>query len=343
MTAVTSQEDTAPADDRDDAGDKKRGRSWRIWLTRLTLVLGIALAVYLLARTLGRYSFNELVASVTIFPAGHLAMAGVFAFASYATLTLFDFLAVRYVGRRIPYPKVALASFVALSLGHSIGFAGLSSGAIRYRFYSKFGLSIGDAARVVLFSGITVGLGLAALGGGTILIEPDLAAKVMGLSRSVTVTIGIACLAGCAIFLLLAATVRQRLTLWRWSIEMPTLKLAAAQLVVGTVNFMFAAACLHQALLGVAEIPYLSAATIYVLANAGVVIAHVPGGLGVIEAVVMYLLPEHQVIGAILVFRFVYFLVPLMIGGIVFLIVEARWRLQKRQGEQPAPAGTRSN
>ncbi|WP_432757210.1 lysylphosphatidylglycerol synthase domain-containing protein [Consotaella aegiceratis] len=292
------------------------------------LVAGLAVAAFLLARTLGQYSLDELTQSVTSFPLSHLALAGLFALASYATLTGFDYLAIRYVGHKIPYPKIALASFVALSLGHSIGFAGVSSGAIRYRFYSRWGVSLGDAARIVLFSGMTVGLGLATLGGIAILLKPDLASKIMGLSQTLAIALGLACLGGSALFLLIAATVRRRLTLWRWSIEMPTFKLACGQIVVGTINFTFAASCLHQALLGVADVPYLSAITVYVLANTGVVIAHVPGGLGVIEAVVMFLLPQEKVIGALLVFRFVYFLVPLAIGAVLFAVTEAKWRLK---------------
>src|SRR3712207_8967800 len=51
------------------------------------------------------------------------------------------------LGRPLSYPKVALASFVSLSLGHNIGFAGLSSGAIRYRFYSRAGLTAEEVAK----------------------------------------------------------------------------------------------------------------------------------------------------------------------------------------------------
>ena len=117
----------------------------KIW-SALVAFLAVSLAAFLLYRTLSRYSFEELVASVTAVPMQRLLAAGGFAAASYLCLTGFDFLALRYVGRP-PYRQAALASFTSLSLGHNIGFAALSSGAIRYRFYSRWGLRTGEIAR----------------------------------------------------------------------------------------------------------------------------------------------------------------------------------------------------
>lgn len=62
--------------------------------------------------------------------------------------------------------------------------------------------------------------------------------------------------------------------------------------------------------------------TVYVIANTASLISHVPGGLGVIEIVVTLFLPDATLIGAFLVFRFVYFLVPLILGASLFAIAE---------------------
>ena len=62
------------------------------------------------------------------------------------------------------------------------------------------------------------------------------------------------------------------------------------------------------------------------IANATTMITHVPGGLGVIESVVMFLLPGANLIGSVLVFRFVYFLVPLFLGSLTFAVSEIAFR-----------------
>jgi uncharacterized membrane protein YbhN (UPF0104 family) len=50
--------------------------------------------------------------------------------------------------------------------------------------------------------------------------------------------------------------------------------------------------------------------------------SHVPGGLGVLEATVLYLLPGGAAIGALIAFRVVYFFVPLAFGLPLFAISE---------------------
>ena len=296
------------------------------WISRGIGVGVVALAAFLLYRTLSRYSVDEIVASVTSIPWWRLALSGLFAAASYLCLTAFDWLALRYVEKDLPYRYVALASFCSLSLGHNIGFAALSSGAIRYRFYSRWGVSLGDVAKIILFCGVTVGLGLFILGGVALLLRSSLASEITGLPRAAIIVIGIACFAVAAAYVALAAFVRKTLRFRRWSIQLPPLPLALGQIVVGPLNFAFVAACLYHALAGLGDVTYLAVAAVYVIAVASALITHVPGGLGVIETVVLYLLPGGQLIGGLLAFRAIYFLLPLCIGGPLFGIAELAMR-----------------
>lgn len=294
----------------------------RRWLNLLFAALVVALAAFLLYRTLAGYELDELIESITSVPAARLLVALGFAAASYACLTLFDYLALRYAGHPLPYRQAALASFTSLSLGHNIGFAALSSGAVRYRFYSRWGLDAVAVGQVIVFCGVTVGLGLATLGGLALTIRSDLAAEILGLSRPAVLAAGALCLAGVAAYPALAAFVRQPIVIRGRTIALPRPGLALAQIGIGTLNFACVAACLWQVLLALEDVAYLSVATVYVAANVATLITHVPGGLGVIESVVVHLLPGERVIGAVLVFRFVYFLVPLVFGGVLFAASE---------------------
>jgi uncharacterized membrane protein YbhN (UPF0104 family) len=308
-------------------------RNWKY----LIAAAAVGLAAFLLYRTLSRYSLDELIAAVTAVPVPRLLGAAGFAAASYLSLTFFDYLALRYVGRPLPYLKAALASFTALSLGHNIGLAALSSGAVRYRFYSRWGLTAGEVAKVVVFCGITVGLGLLTLGGAALLLRSELAVEITGLTLPVIIALGLGCLAVPTIYLFLSAFVRRPLRIRRWSLEIPAFRLAAGQVLIGSINFAFVAACLHQTLAAVADVAYLGVASVYVIANATALVSHVPGGLGVIESVVMYLLPQNDLIGPLLVFRFVYFLVPLCLGGALLAVTELVLRARGSGYEGDAP------
>lgn len=285
----------------------------------LAAACGAAVVLY---RALGRYTVEEIVASVGAIPAARLGGAFAFAAASYLCLTCFDWLAVRYAGKPLSWSRTALASFVSLSIGHNVGLAALSSGAIRYRFYSRWGLGAGEVAKVILFCGMTVGLGLAVLGGLALLLYPGEAARLAGLSRPALAGLAAACLAVPVVYLVLAAFVRTRLRFRRWTLDLPALPLAASQVAIGALNFACVAACLHQLLAAFSEVAYLEVAAVYVVGNVTALISHVPGGLGVLEATVLYLLPAGAAIGALIAFRLVYFFVPLAIGLPLFLVSE---------------------
>lgn len=291
----------------------------------------LALAAYLLRRIFSQYGWDEIVRSAAAVPTANLALAALFAAASYLCLTVFDFLAVRCAGRRLPWPKTALASFTALSIGHTVGLAALSSGAIRYRFYSGWGLKAGEIANVVLFCAVTVGFGLATLAAASLVLAPGLGARLTGLDPGTVRAVGVACGLVPAGYLVLCATVRRTFRIRRWSIALPPARLAAAQLAIGPVNFACVAACLHQTLAASADAAYPEVLAVYVIANVTALVSHVPGGLGVIESVVLALVPAADVIGALLLFRVVYFLVPFLLGGLTFAAVELRRRSASAQ------------
>jgi glycosyltransferase 2 family protein len=320
------------------AEQPQRSLGQRLAPVLVVAVLGLAAA--LLYNALRRYSLIEIAEAMRAIPLRHLLLAGCFAAASYLCLTGFDFLATRYAGHRLPYRRVALTSFVSLSIGHTLGFAALSTGAIRYRFYARYGLALGDIAKVILFCGLTVGLGITALGGAALLLAPALAAETTGIPPQALRVLGAGCVAVALGYLGLAAVLRRPLRIRGWSIAMPTPRLAAAQLVIGPLNFACVAACLHQVLSAAAELSYLKVAAVYVVGLVTALISHVPGGLGVLESVVLFLLGG-ELIGALLMFRAIYFLVPLCLGTALFALAELIWRQSRAAGAQDGSAAAR--
>jgi len=267
---------------------------------------------WLIYRTLGQYSWEDIRSSVLAIPRLNLCLALAFAAGSYLCLTFFDFLALHYVGKPLSYPRAAIASFSSLSLGHNIGVAGLSSGAVRYRFYSRWGLDAGEVAKLVVFCGVTVGLGLVTLAGLCLLVLPGTAGKVAGLGTAASVALGIACLAASVVYVALAAFLRGEIKVWKWRFGLPAPGIAALQILAGTVNFALVAACLHQLLNG--DVGYLETTAAYVVGNLTALVSHVPGGLGVLEATIGFLLGSATSIGALIAFRVVYFFIPLPLG-----------------------------
>jgi uncharacterized membrane protein YbhN (UPF0104 family) len=282
------------------------------------------IAAYLLYRALSAYDRAKIVEAIFAIPRPRLALGALFVAGSYFSLTLFDTLAIRYVGAKLPYRRIALASFTALSIGHTLGVSAASSGAIRYRFYSRWGIGAGDIARIILFCAMTTGLGLNTLMGLALLLQANVAAKLLGFSQAGAIVLGAASLLLTALYVALAAVLHRPLAIKRWKIPIPPVKLALAQISIGTIDFCFVAAALYELFPATVAVGYFAVATVYVLANVASIVSHVPGGLGVLEAVVIHVLPEVSVIGALVVFRFIYFLVPFTLGAALFATYELR-------------------
>lgn len=294
----------------------------RRWLFRGIVILGIVVAGWLVARALTQYGISEILSAWGRIETGRLLLAGLFMLASYTLLTGFDYLGLHYAKHPLPYPQAALASAVSLSIGHNIGIAALSSGAIRYRYYSRWGLDAVEVAKVVAFSGMTVGIGLATLAGIALLLYPSDAEQLLGIDAGWTRMVAVLCLAVPVLWCASAALLRRQIRIRRWTIELPSLRLALGQVVIGTMNFACVAACLHQLLASFGELEYVRVAAVYVVANGTALISHVPGGLGVLEATANYLLQGNDTLPALIAFRVVYFFIPISIGLPVFILSE---------------------
>jgi uncharacterized membrane protein YbhN (UPF0104 family) len=300
-------------------------REWSMLLRyafKLLFVAAILGAGYLLYRTWSQYSFDDVMRALKSIPKTNLVLGLLFAACSYFCLTWNDWLGVRYAGKPLPFRQTALASFTGLSIGHNVGLAALSSGAVRYRFYSRWGLAAEEIAKIIVFCGATVALGLSTLGAISLYLRPDDAAKMTGLSPSAVSGVTIACLAFPIIYLVLSATLRKPLRIRRWHFDMPIFRLAVGQVIVGTVNFAFVAACLHQMLSALGDAPYLKVATASITANIAAIISHIPGGLGVLEATVVHVMPGAESIAAVVAYRVIYYFIPLAIGIPLFIASE---------------------
>jgi hypothetical protein len=130
-------------------------------------VLGAVLfaaAVWVLHRELRQVRYREVAEAVRALPPARLLLAFLFTFANYAILTGFDLLAFVYVGKRIAGWKVALASYTGYAVSNSVGFALISGTSVRYRFYTRWGLTAAELSQVVVFYFGTFWLGAAGAG-----------------------------------------------------------------------------------------------------------------------------------------------------------------------------------
>jgi len=295
-------------------------------LTAITLTVFV-IAIWVLHHSLAKLHWADVLASLQGEPWPKVAACALFSACSYGMLTFYDYLALLGVRHPLPWRRVALTSFIAFAIGHSAGMSWLSGGSVRYRGYSRQGLSTFEIAGVVGLVSATFVLGIGTLLGLSLLLESHQAARILHLRHG-----GWARLVGMVIFVLilgylwLTQRVKRPLRLFGQEFRLPPFRITAGQIVVASIDLCFAAASLYVLLPDAAHLHFFSFVGLYVLALQSGVISNVPGGVGVFETVLIQLLPggpTAELVSAVLLYRFIYYFVPLVLGVGLFAGREA--------------------
>ena len=160
----------------------KRFFDQRIGWNRVGIALSvtiIVIAAFVLYRILRGISFYEVVVALRRTPLSTILLAGLLVACGYITLTFYDLFALRTIGKyHVPYRIAALAGFTSYSVGHNVGVTVLTGGAVRYRIYSTWGLTLVDVAKICFVAGLTFWLGNATVLGLGIAVAPAAASGI---------------------------------------------------------------------------------------------------------------------------------------------------------------------
>jgi hypothetical protein len=310
-------------------------------LLRALEILAALVGIFLLYRVFRQHDFGEIGRALARIPAGDIAVAAAFTAGSYVCLTIGEYMGVVYASsRRVPLSRIILTTVASLGIGHSVGLSALSSGAIRYRMYSRAGLDAGAVAKVMLFSGATVGLGLLTLFCLTLLLQSDMIAGLVQISAGHLHRVAFALAAIGLLYLFACWRQPPALRLGPAKVAMPSALMTAGQMIAGTLNFLCIAGALHACLSSLTDVAYTEVVTLVIVSDTAAIIGHVPGGWGVLEYIVSSALTGTGIIAGILAFRAVYYLAPLAIGVGVLIADEIASRKRQPRIQQPAIQGS---
>jgi len=301
----------------------------------LAPIFGLAifsLAIWVLYRELRAYHLREIMQELRALPAARLALAVLCAVLSYLSATGYDTLGSRYIRHPLPYRRSALASFIGTTFSNNLGFGLLTGGSIRLRLYSAWGLSVVETSQLVAFYTLSLWLGFLALGGVVFSVEPVAIPTALHLPFLSVRPLGIVFLAIVICYFVLTLTLRRPLQVRSVELSLPRPAFVPLQLVVGLLDWSFASATLFVLLPPSAGLSYPAFMGMYALALIAGVVSQVPGGLGVFETVFILLLsdrlPASSILGSLLAYRGIYYLLPLA-AAIVLLAVQELLRKRK--------------
>ena len=304
---------------------------WQHWIRRLLKFCFFALIAYLLFRQARSIEWDKVAAAIYQRSVPSLLLAAGLAAASHLLYASFDLLGKRLTGHGLAVRTVMGITFVCyaftLNLGSLIGGV-----AMRYRLYSRFGLQNTVITRIAATSMLTNWSGYLLLAGLAFWWRPLPLPADWKLDSGGLRLLGMAMVAMTLAYLLLCAFAKQRdWTVRGHGITLPPWKLALVQVLVSCTNWLVISGLVYLLLQRKIDFPTV-VAVLLAAAIAGV-ITHVPAGLGVLEAVFITLLSQqldrNELLAALILYRFLYYLAPLLLACMVYFVTEAR---AKRRG-----------
>ncbi len=300
------------------------------WVGPLAALIVFSAVVFVLHRELAQLHIGRVWAHLHAIPRQSILVALGCTAASYSLLSCYDLLALRYLRKSLNYGRILFTSFIAYSFGHTLGFAAFTGAAIRFRLYASAGITAIDVATISAFSSLSIGIGLAAIAGVSFLIGPTHTITVLHLHRGLSLAVGASLLAAIAAYALWCSFAKTDLEIRGWSLRAPGPLIGLTQIFLAVVDLGLSAAVLWVVLPPEANIGLVSFLAAYAAAVIAGIVSHVPGGIGVFETVILATLPDvprEALAAALLAYRAIYYLVPLLFGAVLFGVQElsAQW------------------
>jgi len=286
-------------------------------------------AVLALTRALHNIDYDQVFAIIRQTEASVIGLALLLVTASYGSITLYDWLALHTMGRKdVPYRIAALASFISYPIAHGIGAVALISPIIRYRIYSRSGIGAMGVANICFLTGLTFWLGNFTALGFSLLYEPVAISVVDHLTPGVNRLLALALLSGVAAFVIWSWRHPRSLGRKRWLVRLPSGPLVLVQILIGLLDLTAAALAMYVLIPSGQDIGLLRLIAVFIAATLLGFASHAPAGLGMFDATILIGLggeDREQMLATLLMFRFLYHFVPMLVALALFGAVEG-WR-----------------
>ena len=292
-------------------------------------------ALYVLRTELQHHSVSEILEELRGFKRIRLALALGATVLGYLAFAGYDAVSLAYLNRRLPFRHIAYAAFLGYAFGNTLPLSVVTGATVRYRLYSQWGIGRGQAARVMTLNTVTYVVGLLGTAGLAFAIQPVQLPGFLRLPLQTARPLGVVCLLLVAGYLAWSTRSGGPLRIWRWELPRPTFRRALAQLGVSAADWVFSGAALYVLLPN--RVPFHVFMAVFLLGQIAALVAQVPGGLGVFEAVMLWSLAPviraPTMLVALAGYRIIYFLLPLFLAATVWTVHEGRRWYRRHRGQ----------
>ena len=299
----------------------------------LSLLL-FAGAVFVLRAELQTHSLPEILDELRGFKRVRLALALGATVLGYLAFAGYDAVSLAYLNRRLPFRRIAYAAFLGYAFANSLPLSVVTGTAVRYRLYSEWGIGRTQAARVMTLNTVTYLVGLLGTAGLAFAIQPVQLPGFLRLPLRTARPLGVLCLLLVAGYLVWSTRTGGPLRIWRW--ELPRPHLPPGSRTAGRVRGGLGVLRRGVYVLLPHRVPFHVFFAVFLLGQIAALVAKVPGGLGVFEAVMLWSLAPAirapTMLVALAGYRIIYFLLPLVVAAAVWTVHEARRWYRRHRG-----------
>lgn len=288
------------------------------WKRAAQLIVNIglfAVALGVLRHVLTQYNLGDVVESLKRLGWMHLGASLILTILGYGALVGYDFLSLRLARHPIALRRMWAPSFVSHAVQNSAPVSIVAGGGLRYRLFSRLGVTGKETAAVVAGNLLTFVIGLFAVAGLSFVIAPVRVPKSFHIPGDSLRPVGIIFLTLVIAALVVTERGVTHVRVWRWKFDLPRGSLLREQLGVSVADWILSSAALYVLMIAAGPVPWLDFLSAFLLAQIVTQVFPLPGGIGVFEAAILVLRPHgvdaSMATAALLVYRVVYYLIPL--------------------------------
>jgi uncharacterized membrane protein YbhN (UPF0104 family) len=300
-------------------------------------VAAVLLSGWLLFNELKSLSAVDVLNSLAAIPLHRWALAVGATLVAYGALAWYDRIALLHLGKPLGWGFISLVSFTTYALSHNIGASVISGAAVRYRAYSTKGLNAVEIGILVALCSFTFGLGTIMLGGFVLIGEPELVTRLFDIPETSGRIAGFGLLMLVGLYVLGSVMGFRPLRIGRYELIYPRPMIVLRQLFAAPIELLGAAGIIYFALPEAGNPGFFVVAGVFLGSFSAALLSNAPGGLGVLEFVFLKAMPDvsaSDVIAALLVFRLLYLLIPLLFACVVVIVFERQKLLQLLKRDQ---------
>lgn len=300
--------------------------NYRGYLIPLVVLLVFGFTAFAIYDLTTEVSYDDVIAALTATKWSSIGLAVFFTALSFVALIGYDMNALAYIGKRLRFVPVSMTAFSAYAVGNTAGFGALSGGAIRFRGYSRLGLTPDEVGRVIAFVTLAFGIGLLAVTALASLVTAPRIGAIVGIDGTWVRWLAILILVALSVLVIIGRDGRE-VAVGKLKLRLPDTRTSSQQFLITALDIAASASVLYV-LLPETDIGWPSFLAIYATAVGAGVLSHVPGGLGVFETIIVAALGNavdlDQVLGSLVLYRVIYHVLPLLVATLFIIALEVQ-------------------